>query len=219
MKQRSTLYLFSGIVISLIFHLVLLLINPVYQKPLEKKREYYIQIKSSFIQPDIENAENYVTEELETAIMNEPDKQEQGLPDVKDKQDKGDNGHEQVEAATDGEALITEISGENPESKIGGADLLYREQFILLKSLLEEEIEKNKIYPLLAVKKGLEGTVEVFFKLDSMGNLLEVEITGSSGYKILDSAAKSLIKRITPFQHGLNTACELIVPIRYYLED
>ena len=82
-------------------------------------------------------------------------------------------------------------------------------------------LEKHKRYPLRAIQRRQQGVVRVSFRIDRMGNLLSREIVSSSGYRLLDEAADSLLLRASPMPGipGQSTAqvLELIVPIKYAL--
>lgn len=59
-------------------------------------------------------------------------------------------------------------------------------------------IERAKSYPLLAKKRGLEGTVVTGFRINSKGLPEGITITKSSGYSLLDNAAKETIIKAAP---------------------
>ena len=89
-----------------------------------------------------------------------------------------------------------------------------------LTALVQEfrkQILKKKIYPVAARKKGQQGVVHVLIELDKEGNLVELQVTQSSGYKVLDKSAISLIKRATPFKHGADQSITIEMPIKYSL--
>ena len=56
------------------------------------------------------------------------------------------------------------------------------------------QIEHHKIYPALARKLDMSGTVEVAYTLDRQGRLVGVEIAKSSGSDILDKAALQAVR-------------------------
>jgi len=82
---------------------------------------------------------------------------------------------------------------------------------------LRSRIMKNKIYPQVARKRNIEGVVQVLLTLDAQGQLLELSVLESSGSKILDKAALSLIKKVLPYDHGLGQEFSVKIPIRYDL--
>ena len=60
-------------------------------------------------------------------------------------------------------------------------------------------IEKARRYPLIARNRGIEGTVTAEFSINKAGLPEKVRIKSSSGFSILDSAAKETIIRAAPF--------------------
>lgn len=76
-------------------------------------------------------------------------------------------------------------------------------------------IEKSLIYPALAKRRGLEGTVTVQFTVDKGGNPVDIHIIRNSGFGILDSAAEKSIMNAAPlpFVRG-----EIEIPITFKLK-
>jgi TonB family protein len=66
-------------------------------------------------------------------------------------------------------------------------------------SEIRAAIERAKRYPLFARKRGMEGTVAAEFSINARGLPENVTIKRSSGFAILDSAAKETILRAAPF--------------------
>jgi protein TonB len=75
-------------------------------------------------------------------------------------------------------------------------------------------IERAKTYPVLARKRGMEGTVYVSFRINKSGSPDEIEILKSSGHRILDSATVKVIKKAGPYPHIKN---RVEVPVAYRL--
>ena len=69
-----------------------------------------------------------------------------------------------------------------------------------LNKLLYHAINKNKNYPISALRLSRQGTVRVSFKLLNNGNINALEIYQSSGFNSLDKAALNAVKQIQPFQ-------------------
>jgi len=65
--------------------------------------------------------------------------------------------------------------------------------------LILERIERAKIYPRSARKRGIEGTATVKFRINPKGNVEEINVVEPSGHSILDKAAVKTIKRAAPF--------------------
>ena len=59
----------------------------------------------------------------------------------------------------------------------------------------------------------------MLIELDQEGNLMELRVTRSSGHKVLDNAAVSLVKKVVPFKHGAGRAIAIEIPINYSLLD
>jgi TonB family protein len=83
-------------------------------------------------------------------------------------------------------------------------------------ALIRAAIEKAKIYPLLARKKRIEGTVVTGFTINSRGYPENIKIKKSSGHEILDSATISILKRSAPLP-SMNG--EILIPINFRLTD
>ena len=119
-----------------------------------------------------------------------------------------------VEGEIDGSTEAVESDqSENLSGDQSREDIRYSEAVEGLRS----RIMKNKIYPQVARKRNLEGVVQVLLTLDAQGHLLELSVLESSGSKILDKAALSLIKKVLPYDHGLGQEFSVKIPIRYDL--
>lgn len=84
---------------------------------------------------------------------------------------------------------------------------------------LREKILKIQIYPAAARKKGLQGVVLLRLELDSEGNIIALQVMRSSGHKILDRAAVSLLKKVVPYDHGTGRSIAVEIPIKYSLVE
>jgi len=81
-------------------------------------------------------------------------------------------------------------------------------------ALIRDAIEKVKSYPLLARKKGIEGTVIIEFTINNEGYPKDIKIKKSSGSGILDSAALKTVTKAAPFPE---VDGEIVVPITFKL--
>jgi TonB family protein len=68
----------------------------------------------------------------------------------------------------------------------------------LLRSI-RHQIEQAKIYPEVARREGIQGTVELRFRIAVDGSIEAVEILRSSGSAILDEASQQTIRRAAPY--------------------
>lgn len=76
-------------------------------------------------------------------------------------------------------------------------------------------------YPILARKKGWQGSLRLEVSVNKLGIVEEVEINKSSGYSILDNTSKKTIKewKFRPaVKNGLITNDKLYIPIRFVLD-
>jgi protein TonB len=64
---------------------------------------------------------------------------------------------------------------------------------------IRRQIEQNKIYPDAARRQGIQGTVELRFRIAADGSVEDVEILRSSGYDILDEASRQTLRRAAPY--------------------
>ncbi len=77
-------------------------------------------------------------------------------------------------------------------------------------------LERARSYPLLARKRGMEGTVLVWFTIDRKGLPQDVKIMKSSGYQILDEEVKKMLRKASPFPEFKG---EIKIPITFKLGD
>ncbi len=93
---------------------------------------------------------------------------------------------------------VKKALGQRPNT--GKIEQTYRQQ-------LQQLIEKHKIYPQRAKKLGQQGVVAVAFVLRANGEIEQIEIQTSSGYRLLDVAAEKLLAKISgllPFPPEIN---------------
>ncbi len=91
------------------------------------------------------------------------------------------------------------ITANNPDSHpvpgegitADNGKVLYRETIEIIRGL----IEKAKVYPLAAKRRGIEGTVYVRFRINHDGKPEGLEILKSSGSGVLDEAALNIVKK------------------------
>jgi len=81
---------------------------------------------------------------------------------------------------------------------------------------IRNAIDRAKIYPLLARKRKIEGTVIIEFIINNKGYPQDIRIEKSSGHEILDSAAIKTVKNAAPLPHIQG---KIIIPIRFKLTD
>jgi TonB family protein len=85
-----------------------------------------------------------------------------------------------------------------------------------LYALIRSAIERAKSYPLLAIKRRMEGTVLVSFKIDRKGFPGDIKIIKSSGYQILDKEVQKMLRKASPLPE---LSGEIIIPITFKLME
>jgi|GEM_PF-2299536 len=65
--------------------------------------------------------------------------------------------------------------------------------------LVRRHLERFKFYPEDARRRGIGGDVDIGFRLTRGGSVTQVKIDASSGYALLDRAAKAIVVRAVPF--------------------
>jgi len=85
------------------------------------------------------------------------------------------------------------------------------------------DLQRYFEYPLLARRRGWQGTVWLGFTLESDGALERIHVARSSGYDVLDDSAIAALKRVgrlSQAKHRLNgLAFEMNIPVVYRLKD
>jgi TonB family protein len=66
---------------------------------------------------------------------------------------------------------------------------------------IRSRIERAKRYPLMARRRGLEGTADVTFRIQQDGSVGGLKLAQASGASSLDEAALSTIRRAAPFPY------------------
>ncbi len=86
-------------------------------------------------------------------------------------------------------------------------------------SALRSRIQEQIRYPPQARSRGWKGTVLLVASLDAQGRLQELTVQKSSGHSVLDQAAASLVRRVTPIGNPLGRPLAIEIPIVYELKD
>jgi len=88
----------------------------------------------------------------------------------------------------------------------------------LILSTLRSRIVERIRYPAIARANGWEGTVVVAVWLDARGRLEQAVVRRSSGHEVLDRAAVTLLKKVTPVSNPLASPITIETTITYRLE-
>jgi TonB family protein len=114
--------------------------------------------------------------------------------------------HEQVLFQSIQSEGQTSLSVNNQRKDIRNTDLLIA---------IRSSIERAKNYPILARKRGIEGTVTVSFKIDARGSPQDVKIVRSSGYQILDEEVPKMLRKASPFPE---LSGDIVIPVIFRLK-
>jgi protein TonB len=80
---------------------------------------------------------------------------------------------------------------------------------------IRRQVEQAKIYPDAARRAGLEGTVELRFRIGRDGTVEALEVVRSSGHPELDEIAMQTIRRAAPYPI---VGGRIRVPLSYHLD-
>ncbi len=94
------------------------------------------------------------------------------------------------QAGSGGRGLASRGGGGGAGSGNGAADLFRS---------IRRQIEQAQFYPEAARREGIQGTVELRFRIAADGSVEAVEILRSSGFGILDEASQQTIRRAAPY--------------------
>lgn len=79
------------------------------------------------------------------------------------------------------------------------------------------EIEKNKLYPRAARRRGLEGDVTLAFTVEPDGSATAIRIIQSTANSLLDTAALKAVENTFPMDVELSSPLEMQVTLRFAL--
>lgn len=133
------------------------------------------------------------------------------------KSSEGDDGRD--EGISDGRHTVESIYNEasySGDKEIAGNEGEQGSPSPGVLELIGTAIERVKVYPVLARKRGIEGTVYISFRIDYEGKPEGISILRSSGFGILDAATVDVIKKAAPFPH---VESRVEIPVTYKLKE
>ncbi|MBU4320489.1 MAG: energy transducer TonB [Thermodesulfovibrionales bacterium] len=110
----------------------------------------------------------------------------------------GLNVHEEPSGHT---ALANYESRENAGNEGAAVGKSRETSSIEIIEIIRNSIERVKTYPLLARKRGIEGTVHISFGISRQGKPQNIKILKSSGSNILDTATLDIVKKASPLPY------------------
>ncbi len=230
MKRSGYIILSFALFVSLLFHFTLFRLVHYEKKSEESETRKYVVNLVYYEKPETPVKKPAAKKETGSKKIvdkkgkkeKKKEKTEPEQPPVKKEAGAVENSHEQTqhEAAADKEsegAQSKTDSRQEPKS----AERARQEQpdYTPVLSGLRDELLKRKVYPYAARKKGIEGVVVVFVRLGADGNPLEIRLARSSGHRVLDTAAVSLVKKVLPYRHNTGHEISFEIPIKYSLVD
>jgi protein TonB len=81
---------------------------------------------------------------------------------------------------------------------------------------IRSQIERARVYPDAARRQGMQGIVEVRFRIGPEGSVEAVEIVRSSGHALLDQASIDTVRRAGPYPR---VAGWIRIPLAYRLDQ
>lgn len=115
----------------------------------------------------------------------------------------------QTSGSSSGEAgTVSALRGQKGQSTETGADAS-------LKQRIRDALQANLVYPYIARKRRMEGTVLMEFRINGRGIPESVRIVKGSSYSILDEAARETVLKTSPLPATDNM---IEVPIRFSLK-
>jgi len=93
----------------------------------------------------------------------------------------------------------------------------------LILNKIRSKLKRYFNYPKLAVKKNIQGEVTLGFRIETNGNIVDIYIAKSSGYAMLDRAAKNSLKKVQFIPLADATINKVLVnlqlPVIYQLQE
>jgi protein TonB len=80
---------------------------------------------------------------------------------------------------------------------------------------IRRQIEQAKVYPDRMRREGIQGTVELKFRIASDGSVEAIEVARSSGHRVLDEVSAQTIRRAGPYPF---IAGWIRIPLEYRLD-
>ncbi len=124
--------------------------------------------------------------------------------------EKGGIGH----GSKDGETRVTKIShGEEGGSKYDREKQYLSQKLHIISELLRKHLE----YPYLARRMGWQGDLVLSFVLTPSGEIKEIKIQKSTGFDVLDRAAKETLLKVSKYFPRPEVEVRIKVPISFKL--
>ena len=101
----------------------------------------------------------------------------------------------QIAALTKRYETETPVAERGKTLQLNTAELKYRSYLLNMKTRIELYWE----YPILAVRNGWQGNLQINFSIQEDGKVGEIKTANSSGYPVLDDSARTALRLAAPF--------------------
>ena len=148
----------------------------------------------------IEKTEEPVTDETVIQLDQVNDKVESAQIDEEPVLNVGTNMDEGLNDSTEKEEIVQTLYGYTPPESAGSFTGTARAGLLPgTIELIGNAIERVKTYPVMARRRGIEGTVHVSFSINPNGRPHDIMVMKSSGFNILDKATVKVVKKAAPY--------------------
>jgi protein TonB len=148
----------------------------------------------------IEKTEEPVTEETVIQTDSATDKIESAEIDEEPVLNESSNLNVGLDDSTKEEEIVQTLYGYTAPESAGSFKGTARSGLLPgTIELIENAIERVKTYPVMARRRGIEGTVHVSFSINPNGRPHDIMVMKSSGFNILDKATVKVVKKAAPF--------------------
>ncbi len=228
MKRSGYIILSIALFVSLVFHFTLFRLVHYEKESKEGKTERYQVNLIYYESPEtpsekpIVKKKNRPKKAVEKKKEQKENKAEPEQQPMRNEADAFEKHPDQIQDEAPAEAERQGVTPETillQEPKPAETIALEQPDYTSVLSGLRDELLKRKVYPYGARKKGFEGVVVVFVRLDTEGRPLEIKMARSSGYRVLDTAAVSLVKKALPYRHNTGHDISFEIPIKYSLVE
>ncbi len=185
--------------------------------PVEQEPEIVFEIEEPEYLPDVyeiteekkieqtveEPEPEEIVEEIEEPEPEKMEEPEEVLEEVQDLEpEKTEEPEELTEEIEEPEEIVEEIQEPEKIEQVAQQDNTEDERkksLLQYQDSIKQKIQKNKKYPRWALRAKHQGIVRIAFEVLSSGNVNNLSLLESSGFKELDEAALKAIKKATPF--------------------
>lgn len=113
----------------------------------------------------------------------------------------------------------TETATATETSNSAESENSYATEISNLQAMIISEIQKNKLYPLAARKRGLQGDVKLSFTVNADGTVSNLQVLNTEVSSLLCEAAKKAVKNSFPINLQIKSPFNMNVTLRYEISN